>query len=336
MADRLLPPNASALERALEHVTARVGEVSVPIGSLWNPETCPADLLPWLAWALSVDEWDSTWPVATQRDVIARAADLHRRKGTVWAVREALRSAGYAEAEIEEGLPRLLHDGSETYGGEEVYGAGARWALFKVVADIGEDISLAAADIRRLVRLIERYKPVSRHLREIAYRATVEDAVDVSDATETTVHPAYEEVRPAGRRYDGAIDHSQAVPLRFDGSYLHDGEADYDGRDELGETYANEWDTQRLVAALDLGSDAVEVHARHDGRLTYSGFSYGADYPMAVDAAMPITITRHIRYDGRHDHGGTHHDGTTRYDGAEDYFGGIHYAGDIQQQEAVL
>jgi len=336
MADRLLPPNASELERALEQVTARLGEVSVPLRSLWNPQTCPAEILPWLAWSLSVDEWDSSWPEATKREVIARAAELHRRKGTVWAVREALRSAGYADAEIEEGLPRLLHDGTQTYGGEEIYGAGARWALFKVVADLGEDLSLTTTDIERLVRLIERYKPASRHLREIAYRATLADDVPVTDAVATVVMPAYEEVRPAGLRYDGSIAHDQDVPLRFDGRYLYDAYADHDGRDELGETHANEWDATEMAMALELGSDHVAIDAIHDGRLTYSGFSYGSDAPMAVDAAMPLTITRHVRHDGRHNHGGTHYNGAASYDGAEDYFGGIYYAGNIQQQEAVL
>jgi P2-related tail formation protein len=53
-AGSLLPPNVSGLERALEQASARVGDIPVPIDPLWNPATCPARLLPWLAWALSV------------------------------------------------------------------------------------------------------------------------------------------------------------------------------------------------------------------------------------------------------------------------------------------
>ena len=52
----LLPHNASPQERAIEAATARLADVPVPLRDLWNPETCPAELLPWLAWAFGVDE----------------------------------------------------------------------------------------------------------------------------------------------------------------------------------------------------------------------------------------------------------------------------------------
>jgi len=86
----LLPPNATRLERDIESATERLGNVPVPIDTLWDPQRCPAELLPWLAWALSVDEWDSTWPEDVQRATIAASIEIHRRKGTVWAVKRAL------------------------------------------------------------------------------------------------------------------------------------------------------------------------------------------------------------------------------------------------------
>nr|WP_170294914.1 phage tail protein I [Roseospira navarrensis] len=72
-ASGLLPPNATPLERAADTATgARVQAVDfAPMLGLWDPWRCPAALLPWLAWACSVDVWDDTWPVATQRRVIA-------------------------------------------------------------------------------------------------------------------------------------------------------------------------------------------------------------------------------------------------------------------------
>lgn len=95
----LLPPNATPQERALSLATGR--DVAVPIKELWSPYTCPAHVLPWLAWALSVDEWDATWPIETQRQVIAASIDQHRKKGTVGALRRALQRLGY-EVEIDE------------------------------------------------------------------------------------------------------------------------------------------------------------------------------------------------------------------------------------------
>lgn len=86
----LLPPNASALERRLEQVLARIEQIDVPIRDLWNPATCPLALLPWLAWALSVDTWRSDWPEATKRAVVAASPSVHRLKGTAGAVKRAV------------------------------------------------------------------------------------------------------------------------------------------------------------------------------------------------------------------------------------------------------
>jgi phage tail P2-like protein len=86
-APSLLPPNATPLERALESATARIGAVDVTTAStLWDPATCPLALLPWLAWSLSVDQWDPAWPEATKRQAVADSIALHRIKGTRAAV----------------------------------------------------------------------------------------------------------------------------------------------------------------------------------------------------------------------------------------------------------
>lgn len=91
----LLPLNATAPERALESATARVGAVPNPLRTLWDPWTCPAETLPWLAWALSVDTWDNAWPEETKRAVVAGSLSWHRKKGTPWAIKQALANIGY-------------------------------------------------------------------------------------------------------------------------------------------------------------------------------------------------------------------------------------------------
>ncbi|HLP23832.1 MAG TPA: phage tail protein I, partial [Microbacteriaceae bacterium] len=97
----LLPPNATAAERSLSLSTARAAKLAVPHRKTWDPSTCPLDVLPWLAWALSVDEWDSSWPEEKKRAAVAASIDLHRRKGTTGAVRKALSALGY-EVQINE------------------------------------------------------------------------------------------------------------------------------------------------------------------------------------------------------------------------------------------
>lgn len=94
MSDSLLPWNASAQERALEAATARVSDVPVPVRDMWDPDTCPAELLPWLAWAMSVDQWDTSWTDEQKREAVKSSFYVHRQKGTVSAVRAALTALG--------------------------------------------------------------------------------------------------------------------------------------------------------------------------------------------------------------------------------------------------
>ncbi len=47
-----------------------------------DADRLPVDLLPYLAWALSVDRWDKDWPAERKIAVIQRSYWLHRRKGT--------------------------------------------------------------------------------------------------------------------------------------------------------------------------------------------------------------------------------------------------------------
>lgn len=99
MTDHLLPPNATSAERAMALTTARVSDVPLPVAGLWNPDTCPAAVLPWLAWAFSVDIWDADWSEEQKRAAIAESIAVHRRKGTLWASRQAL-SGSIEQAEL--------------------------------------------------------------------------------------------------------------------------------------------------------------------------------------------------------------------------------------------
>nr|DAG46670.1 MAG TPA: tail protein [Caudoviricetes sp.] len=92
-APTLLPPNATPLERALAKAGAMPHSPET-IRQLWNHRSCPLSLLPWLAWAWSVDEWDPAWTEEQQRAMVGASVRLHKKKGTAWAVREALLRSG--------------------------------------------------------------------------------------------------------------------------------------------------------------------------------------------------------------------------------------------------
>jgi len=82
MAERsLLPPNSTPWERAQSLTEAvRRPLPAQLVKAVWNPWTCPLDLLPYLAWALGLEIWDASWPEAKQRTTVANTLLLKRQK----------------------------------------------------------------------------------------------------------------------------------------------------------------------------------------------------------------------------------------------------------------
>lgn len=92
----LLPPNATVLEKNIETVLKRNSELSTPLRTLWNPDTCPEHILPWLAWGFGLNDWKSYWPVSIKRAFIRDAIDFKRKKGTAQSVRQIVNNFGAA------------------------------------------------------------------------------------------------------------------------------------------------------------------------------------------------------------------------------------------------
>jgi phage tail P2-like protein len=87
----LLPENATPLEQELTLLSAELELIDpAVIETIWDAWRCPGPMLPWLAWALSVDVWDDGWGEIVKRQAIADSPYYHRIKGTVRAVRSAL------------------------------------------------------------------------------------------------------------------------------------------------------------------------------------------------------------------------------------------------------
>ncbi len=99
----LLPSNVHPETVALERAISRAFDLPVEvIATLWNPVTCPAAVLPWLAWSMSVDEWRPEWDEATKRAVIAESIKLHLTKGTRGSIQRLLELIGFPGAAITE------------------------------------------------------------------------------------------------------------------------------------------------------------------------------------------------------------------------------------------
>lgn len=90
----LLPHNATHLERQVEQLTSK-STTELPtenIENLKSSSSCSVDILPWVAWAHSVDEWNDEWSDEIKRSVIRTSFEVHRFKGTSHAIKTALSS----------------------------------------------------------------------------------------------------------------------------------------------------------------------------------------------------------------------------------------------------
>lgn len=148
----LLPPASTPLERAIEQTQARFSPPRL-VPTLWNAATCPEAFLPYLAWAVSVDEWDSLWSVDKKRAVIAESREIHQRKGTPSAIRRALASIGQPDAEIIERRDFIRCDGSVRADGART--CGGRWATYYVT--LFRPITISGAyQVKRLLEAVGR------------------------------------------------------------------------------------------------------------------------------------------------------------------------------------
>lgn len=220
----LLPSNATPAERAIAGSIARISDVPVPLRTLWDPATIPVALLPWLAWTLGIGpEWALAETEAERRALVAGSFELHKHKGTPYAIRRGLILAGFLGAEVREGEVRVLHDSQHRRDRTENYNAGARWALFSVVIDLGETRGFVAATAARARLAIGVWKNARSHLHHLGVRATLVEDRQPPPAAEPDLHAGLHLLaRRTGLR-DGTV--LRATPHR----HLHNDESIADG-----------------------------------------------------------------------------------------------------------
>ena len=178
MSNRLLPVGSSPLEVAAAAACAELAAMPVPLRELWNPATCPVNLLPYLAWAFSVDHWDEGWTEETKRSVVSSAFFVHRHKGTIGAIRRVVEPLGY--------LIKL----------REWWETNAEPGTFSLDIGVLEN-GITEEMYLEMERMIADAKPVSRHLTGLALNLEASGSIEVAgghyDAEITTVYPDYVE-----------------------------------------------------------------------------------------------------------------------------------------------
>lgn len=192
MNSRLLPVGSSPLELAAAESLAQIERVPIPIRELWSPDKCPVHLLPYLAWAFSVDRWDKNWTEKAKRDAVKAAMFIHKHKGTIGALRRVVEPLGY--------LIRVI----EWWKTNETAGT------FRL--DIGVlETGITEEMYQELEALIFDAKPASRHLVGLTIQLETKGQIYCSAASysgdELTVYPYTPDVISS----DGTISTGAAV-----------------------------------------------------------------------------------------------------------------------------
>lgn len=125
------------------------------------------DLLGYKGYSLATNDEE-------KRKVIINAIERKRYSGTPWALKEALKSVGYGESEIIEGLT-AIYDGTFKYDGTITYGSNG-WALFSIdKIDLGEKKGYKESDLSIIRELINIYKRSVTMLVNLGFAANLSE-----------------------------------------------------------------------------------------------------------------------------------------------------------------
>jgi phage tail P2-like protein len=130
-----------------------------------DPDTCPADALPFLAWACSVDEWPEGATDVEKRAIIKASAAIHRHKGTLKSIKDILAASGYGDATIQTGADRARRDGTVLRNRTVFYGGGMSWAEWSIVVSNSDPLPSA-----ELVSLLVQTAPARCRLISVGYQ----------------------------------------------------------------------------------------------------------------------------------------------------------------------
>ena len=143
----LLPSNRTLLEQALAQVSMEKPTLPNVLRRMISPDTCPFELLPWLAIQRSVDRWNPDWSETIKRKVIRDSFEVHKRKGTLGALRRVVEP--FAD----------IIDITEWHQLEPM-GVPGTFSMSLALFESG----LTEQGLAELERIIGDTKPISRHL----------------------------------------------------------------------------------------------------------------------------------------------------------------------------
>lgn len=173
---KLLPPNSSAIERAVEATFNLNSSIECEIDVVKKANQTPEKFLEFLAWEASISEeegWNLAESVTAKRALVSGSFDIHIKKGTISSIKEIFKRLGFGEIQLLENVGRLRRDGTFDYDATMIHGGdhSSTWATYNVLLlfPVTND---QAMNIRRLLDGIgpARSELVNLDFRQVAYR----------------------------------------------------------------------------------------------------------------------------------------------------------------------
>lgn len=172
-----------------------IAEVNLGDLLIYMIDNCDVALLPFFAEQFDVlgyKGWRLAQTEDDRRGIIKRSIELHRYKGTEWAIKESLKSIGFSDIE-------LIKTGYD------------HWAKFGIKITNGTT-QLTDSAVFDITQMVVEYKRAVCVLEEILITIQVEDVLYVDDSI---------------ARVDVAISASDNLVLS--GTIKYDGETEFDG-----------------------------------------------------------------------------------------------------------
>jgi P2-related tail formation protein len=161
---------------------------------------------------MGIKGWDLCSTADQRRQLIKRAIELHRYKGTPYGVKAGLESAGFRGSQIVERVGSQ-HNGLVNHNGA-IYYEGGNWANFRVIVNLGNDKGISADQTALITALINEYKNVRSQLLDLKWRADLQESMQPTDAF--TITAIYSDVN---EQFNPGIDHDGTG--RYNGQYRH-------------------------------------------------------------------------------------------------------------------
>ncbi|MDR0997275.1 MAG: phage tail protein, partial [Zoogloeaceae bacterium] len=226
----------------------------------------------------------------------------HRKKGTPWAIKEALKAIGYEDLQILERLPVNRHGGTVYRNGSAMHDAYG-WAQFRLVAEAGDDVPIDAAQTKKIVETVNAWKPARSHLVDVQQLARTTDRADVSERDALAAMLGLADTHRWGARFhDGTVLRNNGAVLSRGGQFGRSGAFDRQGFVIPADAIlrdGGEREASTMAAGLVLTDRQARYVSRNGAQSRCGLVDHGASAPVAEEPPMRITVRRHRRRDGR-------------------------------------